>query len=649
MLSGQIKHLPDQCKAWFIDYASYVVLHRAVTHIDDGLKPSQRRVLHSLWELEDGRYNKVATVVGNTLKYHPHGDASVFETLVAIGQKGLLVDMQGNWGNILTGDGPAAQRYIEARLTPFAKEIVFSPKATTWTKSYDGRNDEPVTLPIKFPLLLAQGTEGIAVSLACKILPHNFNELCDAAIAHLLNRPFILYPDFPTGGEIDVSDYNDGAKGSKIKVRAKIIPVNKHDLEIVEIPFGTTTATLLDSIVKAENKGKIKIKRVDDMTGEKVSLIIELAPGTDQETAIQALYAFTECEVAHHPNTIVIKESRPHPMTISQILAENVKRTLEILKLELQIRLGELDARWHKISLERLFIKTRTYLELEQATSHTIGIARITNALAPHIHNLRQPPVHEDYEHLTTIPIRRISLYDEASAERELETLEKEERALHYKLNHLTETAVQHFTEIKRKYGADKIRKTHINLHGFAKIQIGQVALTNQKVYWDAAAGFVGTSLRKNDPLPFEINEHSDIVGLNRQGILKVLRPGEKSFYAEDLLDIRPTGTNEDAPVYNLIYEDHETKTTYAKRFQILSGFIRDKTYLVAGGNEKNKVLYLHIQPTPSTPHPNITITLDSKAPARIKSFYFDFTQQEIKNRDAKGNTVTKYKVRTIR
>ena len=537
--------------------------------------------------MEDGRYNKVASVVGNTLKYHPHGDIGVFETLVGLGQKGLLIDMQGNWGNTLTGDGPAAQRYIEARLTAFAKEVVFNPKVTDWKKSYDGRNDEPISLPVKFPLLLAQGTEGIAVSLACKILPHNFTELCDAAVAILKEEDFELLPDFPQGGDMDASNYHDGMIGGKVKVRAKIVPHGKNDLEIVELVYGTTATSLRDSILEAEGKGKIKIKKVHDMTGEQVSLIVELPPGTNQETAKQALYAFTECEMTHHPMGVVIKNAKPEFLSVCEILVENVERTMDLIRRELELRLKELDERWMKLNLEKLFVRTKSYQALEEAKSVEEGIERIKKALTPHLGTLRREPTEEDYRALTEMKIRRISLYDEENNSREIQGVEKEEKETGRKLKRLKETTIEHFEEIKRKYGTEKERRTKIIRDGFSKIQAVDVAVSNQKVYWNPEGGFVGTGLKKDQLLPFEINELTDIAGIDKNAVLKILRPGEKSFYGEGLLDARPTGKDKNAPVYNMLYEDVESGTTYAKRFQINGGFIREKAYPLGGGNEK--------------------------------------------------------------
>jgi topoisomerase IV subunit A len=647
MAKKEIKSIKEQFERWFLEYGSHVVLHRAVPHIKDGLKPSQRRVLHSLKEMEDGRYNKVANVVGNTLKYHPHGDASVTETMVGIAQKGLLIDTQGNWGNLLTGDGAAAARYIEARLTPFSKDVVFSPKVTDWTKSYDGRNDEPITLPVKFPLLLAQGTEGIAVSLACKIFPHNFLELCDAAISYLKKETFTLIPDFPQGGEIDASLYENGKSGGKIKVRATIIPHGRNGLEITEIPFGTTTTSLKESIIDAEAKGKIKIKKIHDMTSDKVSLLIELGSGVDQETTKQALYAFTDCEIAHSPIGVVIDDHRPVFLGVDDILKRSVDETKETIKKELELRLEELLARWMKLSLEKLFIEKKAYVVLEKSNSPEEAITHIKKHLDPYLGALRRQITDSDILSLTELPIRRISKYDIKSAEKELEKIELEEIEVNKKLKYLTKTTIAHFENIKSKYGVGRERKTKISKSPFQKIEAEHVTATKEKIYWNREGGFIGTSLKKDEILPFEVTDMTDVVAIGENGTLKVNRPKQKTFFSENLLDARIVKLGEDSPIYNMIYTDKASKKSFIKRFQINGGFTRDRAYLLAGGSADNKVLFLGLQ-SPEEKAPKVRVKLTPKCGAKIKEFDLDFSEISVKNRESLGNIVTKYDIKEI-
>ena len=637
-----IKNLEDQLLEWFREYGSHVILHRAVPAIEDGLKPSQRRVMHSLWELEDGRYNKVANAVGNTLKYHPHGDASVFETMVGIGQKGYLIDVQGNWGNTLTGDGAAAARYIEARLAPLAKECLFNPKTTEWMPTYDGRNKEPLTLPAKFPVLLCQGTEGIAVSMACKILPHNFAECCQAAMQHLAGEDFDLLPDFPQGGLADASGYKDGATGGKIKIRAKI-EKEKNSLVVTEIPYGSTTVGVRDSILKAEERGSIKIKRVTDLTSEAARLVVEFPPGTDLEKSMEALYAFTECEVSHTICGAVIQNGKPVFLGTKDLLRDSAERTKELIRRELEIALAELAAQWQKLSLEKIFIETKAYTALEEATSPEAGRTAIREVMEPRLGELRREPSEEEIGALTEIRIRRISGYDCPQAKKDIEAVEAKERETKKKLRNLTETSILHFGTLLSKYGADHPRKTRISAAPFGRIETAEVARTAQKIYWDKTGGFIGTGLRKDDMLPFEVNPMTDIAAIGKSGVMKVCRPNQKVFYAENLLDARPI-EKDGGPVYNMLYWDKSQNRAYAKRFRMDSGFTRDKGYALAGNAPENEVLFLSVTEEKKK-GPKVRISLDKASSARKKIIEVDFESLAVKGRSSQGNTVTVHKV----
>ena len=508
-LEGEsIKKVSGMYQDWFLDYASYVILERAIPSIYDGLKPVQRRILHSMRELEDGRYNKVANIVGNTMKYHPHGDAAISDAMVQIGQKELLIDMQGNWGNIYTGDRAAAARYIEARLTKFALDVVFNPKTTNWQPSYDGRNREPIDLPIKFPLLLAQGVEGIAVGLSTKILPHNFNELIDASILHLKGKKFQIFPDFLTGGLIDVSDYNDGLRGGKVRVRARIAQEDKTLLKITDIPYGTTTGSLIDSILKANDKGKIKIKKIEDNTAAEVEILIHLAPGISPDKTIDALYAFTDCEISISPNACVINDKKPEFLNVSEILKFNTDNTVELLKRELEIELNELQEQWHFSSLERIFIEERIYHDIEQEETWEGVIAAIDKGLKPHIAHLIREVTEEDITRLTEIKIKRISKFDLDKAQQFIESLEDKIANVKHHLQNLIEFAIEYFKTLKTKYGKDKTRRTEIRT--FDTIDATKVAVANTRFYVDRVEGFIGTSLKKDEFL-FECSDIDDI------------------------------------------------------------------------------------------------------------------------------------------
>jgi topoisomerase-4 subunit A len=647
-MSEKIPNLEKHFETWFRDYGSHVILNRAVPHIADGLKPSQRRVLHSLWELEDGRYNKVANVVGHTLKYHPHGDASVFETLVSLAQKGLLVDRQGNWGNALTGDGAAAARYIEARLSPFAKEVVFNKDLTNWVPSYDGRNKEPKTLPVKFPLLLGLGTEGIAVSLACKILPHNFNELCKAAVSYLKGEKFKLFPDFENGGEMDVSNYNDGANSGKVKLRAKIVPHSKHSLEIKEIPHGSTTISVRDSIIDAESKGKIKIRKVHDMTSECASIIIEYPASAplDKEKAIAALYAFTDCEITHHVNAVVIEKDKPRFASVSEILIDSVQRTKELIKLELELLLKKLDLEWMKLSLEKIFIESKTYRELENAKDSEQALDILKKKLKPYLKDLRRNPTDEEFKNLLELRIRRITRYDQEECNKNLEKIVKSEKEAKIKLKNLTQTTISYFENLSLKFGTNLPRKTKIVKKPFVNTKSSiEILPSNLKVYVNREEGFIGTSLKKDEELGILINEKSDIAAISKDGTLKYSRPGAKTFYGLGILStaLMSKDNKVEPKIFNIIYHSPSVKNkTMAKRFEINGGFIRDKEYLLCG-KSKGTIVYLKEQ-TKSEKPPKIKVKLSGDSSARKKEIIFDFKSLEVKNKEALGNIVSKYK-----
>jgi len=640
-----LKHIDQMYQHWFIDYASYVILDRAVPHIDDGLKPVQRRILHSLYELEDGRYNKVANAVGNTMKYHPHGDASITDALVNLGQKDLLIDTQGNWGNIITGDPAAAPRYIEARLSKFALEVAFNPKTTVWTKSYDERNDEPITLPVKFPLLLAQGVEGIAVGLSCKILPHNFNELIDASIAVLRNKPFELYPDFPTGGLVDVSDYQDGRRGGRVRVRAKIEIRSPHLLAITEIPYGTVVPSLISSIVAAHQKEKIKIKKVDDNTSEQAEILIHLPPGVDAETTRNALYALTDCEITIHPNAVVIVDQKPVFTSVSEILRISTERTRNLLKQELEIRRDELEAKWRHLSLEKIFIEKKIYQQIEKCETWESILETIDKGLAPYVAKLKlkDPVTPEDCARLTEIKIKRISRYDSKSADEELKKIEESIKEVKNHLEHLTQYAIQWFQNLKKKYGKGRERRTTIAT--FQTISAARVARANLKPMVNKKEGFIGWGL-KRDPNAEPIGECSDfdeVIGIARDGSLKINRVAEKEFFFTDLIHAAVFTRGDTKTTYNVIYENKENKYTYAKRFHMGEGITRDRVYEIANG----KILYFSISPSPERA-PKVTVVMKETATVPRKEFELDFSGVDVKSRGVRGTLVTKHKVAKV-
>ena len=627
---------------WFLDYASYVILERAVPHLHDGLKPVQRRILHSMKRMDDGRYNKVANIIGHTMQFHPHGDASIGDALVQLGQKELLVDMQGNWGNLLTGDGAAAPRYIESRLSKFALEVVFNPKTTEWKLSYDGRNKEPVTLPVKFPLLLAQGGEGIAVGLASKILPHNFNELIDASIDYLQGKDFVIYPDFPTGGLVDVSKYNDGQRGGAIKVRAKIEKVDKKELIITEIPYGKTTTSLIESIIKANEKGKIKIRKIDDNTSANVEIVIHLLPGVSPDMTIDALYALTDCEYSISPNTCVIVDDKPSFMGVSTILKHSADRTVELLKSELEIRLGELNEDWHMSSLEKIFIEKRIYRDIEESETWEAVIADIDKGLDPFKKLLFREVTREDIIQLTEIKIKRISKFDVKKANEHIKGIETEIEEVKNHLKNLIPFAINYFKQIKKKYGKGRERKTE--LRSFDTIEATKVVANNAKLYVNYKEGFIGTGLKK-DEFICDCSDIDDVIVIRKDGVYLITRVAEKVFVGNDILYAQVFLKNDERTIYNIVYQDGKDGPLLAKRCAI-SGLTRDKEYNLTRGKQGSKIVYLSANPNGEAE----VINVHHKPKARLKKlmFEFDFGQMNIKGKSSMGNILTKNAVHKI-
>lgn len=627
---------------WFLDYASYVILDRAVPHINDGLKPVQRRILHSLKEMDDGRFNKAANVIGNTMKYHPHGDASIGDAMVQIGQKNLLIDTQGNWGDPLTGDSAAAPRYIEARLSKFALDVVFNPQTTEWQSSYDGRNQEPVTLPVKFPLLLAQGVEGIAVGLATKILSHNFIELIDASILCLKGeRPNIL-PDFLTGGMADFSKYNEGLRGGKVRIRAKIVERDKKTLAITEVPFGTTTGSLIESIISANDKGKIKIRKIEDNTAKDVEIMIHLAPGISPDVTIDALYAFTDCETSISPNACIIKNDRPYFMSVNDILKECTFHTKDLLKQELEIRRGELDEKWHFSSLEKIFIEERIYRDLENAESEEQAIDIIDKRLDPFKSKLRREITTDDILKLMEIRIKRITKYDTKKADELLKGLEEEMKEVDKNLKHLTEYTIAWYTRIKEKYGKGRERKTEIR--AFDEISAVQVALANTKLYVNRAEGFIGMGLKK-DEFVCDCSDIDEIIVFREDGKFIVTKIAEKTFVGKDIIHVAVFKKGDERTVYNMIYKDGASGTAYIKRFSVV-GTTRDKEYDLTKGSKGSQTLYFTANPNGEAEV--VTIQLKPHSKLRKLTWDIDFSELEIKGRGSQGNIVTKYPVKKL-
>ncbi|MCS5662675.1 MAG: DNA gyrase/topoisomerase IV subunit A, partial [Flavobacteriales bacterium] len=639
---SRVTHVDGMYEGWFLDYASYVILERAVPDIHDGLKPVQRRILHSLKEMDDGRYNKVANVIGNTMKYHPHGDASIGDALVNMGQKDLLIDMQGNWGNILTGDRAAAPRYIESRLSKFALEVVFNSKITEWTPTYDGRTKEPVTLPVKFPLLLVQGVEGIAVGLSTKIMPHNFVELIDASISILRCRGMKVYPDFPTGGIADFSQYNDGQRGGKIKVRARIEQVDAKLLKITEVPFATTTSSLIDSVIKANEKGKIKIKKIEDNTAEFVEILIHLPSGVSPDKTIDALYAFSDCEISISPNACIIKNDKPYFMTVSDILKQSTAHTLDLLKAELEILLSEQQALWHFASLERIFIENKIYRDIEECETWEAVIEAIRTGLQPHIKHLKEPVTDEDILRLTEIKIKRISKFDLDKANENLKRIEENIAELIDKLANLVDYAVDYFKGLKKKYKEGRARKTEIRT--FETIVASKVAIRNQKLYFNKEEGFIGTSLRK-DEFVCECSDIDDIIVFRNDGKMTVTKVAPKTFVGKGVIHIAIFKKNDTRTIYNLIYRDGKQGNTYMKRFPVKS-ITRDKEYDLTAGNKGSKIS--HFSANPNGEAEIVSVVLKSQAKTRKLKFDIDFAELAIKGRSSKGNLVSKHSVSKI-
>ena len=640
-----VKHqLSGMYQYWFLDYASYVILERAVPHIIDGLKPVQRRILHSMKRMDDGRYNKVANIVGHTMQFHPHGDASIGDALVQLGQKDLLIDCQGNWGNILTGDSAAAPRYIEARLSKFALDVVFNPKTTEWQASYDGRNREPVTLPVKFPLLLAQGVEGIAVGLSSKILPHNFNELCDAAIAYLKGEDFRLYPDFQTGGSIDVSRYNDGERGGVVRVRAKISKLDNKTLCISEIPYGKTTGSLIDSILKANEKGKIKIRKVDDNTAEKVEILIHLAPGTSSDKTLDALYAFTDCEVNISPNCCVIDNKKPCFLTVSAVLKKSADNTLHLLQKELHIRRDETLETLHFASLEKIFIEERIYKdrEFEQAENMDAACEHIDERLTPYYPQLVREVTKEDILKLMEIKMARILKFNKDKADELIARLKSELEEIDHHLAHITEYTVDWFLHLKEKYGADFPRRTEIR--NFDTIVATKVAEANEKLYINREEGFIGTGLKKDEYI-CNCSDIDDVIIFFKDGKYKIVRVSDKLFVGKNILYVNIFKKNDKRTIYNVIYRDGKNGYHYIKRFNVTS-MIRDREYDVTQGTPGSKIVYFTANPNGEAEVIKITL----RPNPRIKKLVFekDFSTINIKGRQSMGNLLTKFEVHKI-
>ena len=636
--------LNGQYKTWFLDYASYVILERAVPAIEDGLKPVQRRILHAMKEMDDGRFNKVANIIGQSMQYHPHGDASIGDAIVNLGQKDLLIETQGNWGDVRTGDDAAAARYIEARLSKFALDVAFNAKTTEWQLSYDGRKNEPVTLPMKFPLLLAQGADGIAVGLSTKILPHNFCELIDASIKYLRGKRFELFPDFQTGGMIDVNDYQQGKRGGKVKVRAHIEELDKKTLAIKSVPYGVTTTQLMESIVKANDQGKIKIKKVTDNTAANVEIQIDLAPGISPDITIDALYKFTECEISISPNACVIVEMKPQFLGVSELLKISVDRTKDLLEQELKIKLSELQEKWHYTSLERIFFEEKIYKELEKKHSTWEKVLEaIAEAFTPFKKQLKRAITREDIVRLTEKPVRRIYKLDIEELNEQIKGLEADIKQVKHDISNIVDFSVAYFENLLKKYGKGRERKTEIKV--FEVIETRSVAIKNTRLYVNREEGFIGTGLKKDDFL-FECSSLDDIIAFTRWGIMKVVKVQDKVFIGKDIEYVAVFEKNDERTTYNMIYTDGKGGVSYAKRFNV-TGVTRDKEYNLTKGDEKSKVHYFRAWPNGEGELVKVVLTPGSKA--RIKEFDFNFADLDIKGRGSIGNQVTKYPIRAVK
>ena len=641
---GSVRKLTGMYKNWFLDYASYVILERAVPHVEDGLKPVQRRILHAMKCCDDGRYNKVANIVGQAMQYHPHGDASIKDALVQLGQKDLLIDCQGNWGNILTGDEAAAARYIEARLSKFALDVVFNKKTTEWMRSYDGRNEEPVTLPIKFPLLLAQGTEGIAVGLASKILPHNFNELISACIAHLKGEDFQLLPDFPTGGLMDASRYNDGLRGGAVKVRARISKVDKRTLVITEIPFSTTSESIKESIIKANEKGKIKIKKVDDLTADKVEIVIHVANDESSDKTIDALYAFTSCEVSISPNSCVIIDEKPCFMGVKEILRRSADHTRSLLGLELQIKLGELNEAWHAASLERIFIENKLYQLIEGCRTREAAYEAVDKGLEPFKKKLRREVTMEDVQRLTELKFIRISRYDTDKADNEIKKIEEDIKATKHDLDHLTDYAIAYYERIREKYGKGRDRRTEIR--EFDAIEATKVAVTNAKLYVDRAEGFFGIGKSMKDAeFVCDCSDIDDVIVILKDGRYVITKVSDKAFFDKNIYYIGVFKRNDERTIYNVLYRDGRGGAIMLKRCAIKS-ITRDKEYDLTKGTPKSEILYMSVNPNGEAE----VLKIYFRPRPRLKKVIseLDFSTVAIKGRQSQGNLFSRYGIHKI-
>jgi topoisomerase-4 subunit A len=644
--SGSLLKVGGMYKDWFLEYASYVILERAIPDLFDGLKPVQRRILHSMNTLEDGRYNKVANIVGTTMQFHPHGDASISDAIIQLGQKDLLIDMQGNWGNIYTGDKAAASRYIEARLSKFALEVVFNSKTTKWQLSYDGRKKEPIHLPIKYPLLLAQGAEGIAVGLSTKILPHNFNELIDSSIKHLKGKNFKLYPDFQTGGFVDIKNYNDGNRGGRIKVRAKLEKLDKNSITIKEIPYGTTTVSLIESIIKASEKGKIKLKRIEDNTSSNVEIIVYLISGSSVPKTIDALYAFSQCEVSISPLSCIISNNKPEFIGVSDILRTSTENTRELLKEELEIELDELNNQWHNISLEKIFIENRVYRDIEDKTSWESVLSTIEEGLKPYVKKLKKEVSLDDIKKLTEIPIKKISKFDLNKVNEKLKNININSDEVNNNLDHITDYAIKYFEYLKKEYGKERKRKTLIQ--EFDDLDKRNISIKNQKLYVNKKDGFVGTGMKKEEYL-FDCSDLDDVIVFTKEGLMKVIRVDSKVFIGKNIEKVLLFNEENKKLVYNLIYRDGKTGTSYIKRFKV-SGVIRDKDYHLTQGKQGSKLHYFKYHKEGDPADRVIYKLSDNKSTKnlRIKEYEVDFEDYTIKGRDSKGNIATKHTIAKV-
>ena len=644
--SGSLLKVGGMYKDWFLEYASYVILERAIPDLFDGLKPVQRRILHSMNTLEDGRYNKVANIVGTTMQFHPHGDASISDAIIQLGQKDLLIDMQGNWGNIYTGDKAAASRYIEARLSKFALEVVFNSKTTKWQLSYDGRKKEPIHLPIKYPLLLAQGAEGIAVGLSTKILPHNFNELIDSSIKHLKGKKFKLYPDFQTRGFVDIKNYNDGNRGGRIKVRAKLEKLDENSITIKEIPYGTTTVSLIESIIKASEKGKIKLKRIEDNTSSNVEIIVYLISGSSVPKTIDALYAFTQCEVSISPLSCIISNNKPEFIGVSDILRTSTENTRELLKEELEIELYELNNQWHSISLEKIFIENRVYRDIEDKTSWESVLSTIKDGLKPYVKKLKKEVSLDDIKKLTEIPIKKISRFDLNKVNEKLKNININIDEVKNNLDHITDYAIKYFEYLKKEYGKERKRKTLIQ--EFDDLDKRNISIKNQKLYVNKKDGFVGTGMKKEEYL-FDCSDLDDVIVFTKEGLMKVIRVDSKVFIGKNIEKVLLFNKENKKLVYNLIYRDGKTGTSYIKRFKV-SGVIRDKDYHLTQGKQGSKLHYFKYHKEGDPADKVIYKLSDNKSTKnlRIKEYEVDFEDYTIKGRDSKGNIATKHTIAKV-